>query len=298
MAALMEALPAGSTDCHTHAFGDPARFPFMPGRSYTPGLADADQLRGFLDDHGLARVVVVQPSVYGTDNRCTLDAVRRMAGRARAVVVVHPGIGDAALAGLHEAGARGVRLNLATTGATDVAGARAMVAAFARRLHGSAWHLQIFAGHEVLWALRGELGGAGVPVVIDHFGLVGLKETPLATAARNIGHLVGGEGLHIKLSAPQRSVADPDDAPVLADLVAALVAASPQRLLWGSDWPHPGRVRTGDPATPEAFEAVDDRRALARIAGWVRDEAALRRILVDNPQALYGFGPEGGAPAS
>ena len=83
-------LPPGSTDCHVHAFGDPAVFPFEPGRHYTPARADAGDLRAFLDGHGLSRVVVVQPSVYGTDNRCTLDAVARLGDRARAVVVIDP----------------------------------------------------------------------------------------------------------------------------------------------------------------------------------------------------------------
>lgn len=291
----MHTLPPGSTDCHTHAFGDPTRFPFAPGRSYTPGRADADQLRAFLHGHGLARVVVVQPSIYGTDNRCTLDAVQGMAGNARAVVVVDPGIDDATLAGMHRAGARGVRLNLATSGATDVVRAAAEVAAFRRLLRGSGWHLQIFAGHEVLWALRDEFGRAGLPVVIDHFGLVGLKDTPIRDAARNMVRLVAEAGVHLKLSAPQRSVDDPGSSAVLAGLVGDLVAQAPQRLLWGSDWPHPGRVRAGDPAIPEAFEVVDDQRALDRLRDWVGDEAELRRILVDNPAALYGFGQEGGA---
>lgn len=282
-------LPAGSTDCHTHAFGDPAAFPFDPARNYTPGRADLADLRGFLDGHGLDRVVVVQPSVYGTDNRCTLDAVRQLGARARAVLVLDPGIGDAELAALHDGGARGVRLNLHTSGMEDTRRAAAEVETFAGRLRGSGWHLQVFAAHGVIAALRPVLRGAGLPVVLDHFGLVGRGSTVLEEAAAALRQWVGTDGMHVKLSAPQRVVAEPEEAPVLADLVAALAREAPERLLWGSDWPHTARTRSGDAGAVEPFEPIDDRRALARLVGWIGDEAVLAGMLAANPAALYGF---------
>ncbi|WP_458098054.1 amidohydrolase family protein [Roseomonas sp. WA12] len=286
-------LPAGSTDCHTHAFGDPATFPFDPARNYTPGRADVADLRAFLDTHRLDRVVVVQPSVYGTDNRCTLDAVRQLGARARAVLVLDPGIGDAELAALHAQGARGVRLNLHTSGMDDTRRAQAEVEAFAGRLRGSGWHLQVFAAHGVIAALRPVLQRAGLPVVLDHFGLVGRGSTTLEEAGAGLLQLVGTDGMHVKLSAPQRVVPEPEDAPVLANLVAALAREAPERLLWGSDWPHTARTRSGDAGTIEPFEPIDDRRALERLAGWIGYEAVLARALAANPAALYGFSAAG-----
>ncbi|WP_338665236.1 amidohydrolase family protein [Pararoseomonas sp. SCSIO 73927] len=285
------ALPPGGTDCHVHAFGDPAAFPFVAGRHYTPDLADADDLRAFLDGHGLDRVVVVQPSTYGTDNRCTMDAVARLGGRARAVVVVDAGIDDAELAALHAADARGVRLNLQTGGQEDLRATEALVEAFAGRLRGSGWHLQVYAAHGVLAAVGPVLARAGLPVVVDHFGLVGRRDTPFAEATQAVERLVAGLGLYVKLSAPQRAVADPEAAPELAGLVRRLVRAAPERLLWGSDWPHsPSSRMPGSERTVQPFDRIDDALALERIAEWVGDGPAMRGILVDNPAALYGFG--------
>jgi predicted TIM-barrel fold metal-dependent hydrolase len=284
----------GSTDCHVHAFGNPAAYPLDPARSYTPGLAETAQLAGFLDLHGLERVVLVQPSVYGTDNRCTLDAAAALGDRARAVLVLDPGLNDAALPALRARGARGVRLNLHTGGQEDARVAAAMVERFAGLLRGSGWHLQVFAGTAVVSALGPVLARLGLPVVLDHFGLVGRGGMSWADAAAMLLRLAGDGGVYIKLSAPQRVVPAPEDAPRLAALVRNLARAAPERLLWGSDWPHTARARKPGPAgAAEPFEPVDDRRALARIADWVGEERAFRRMLVTNPAALYGFaGPE------
>ncbi|WP_424140235.1 amidohydrolase family protein [Roseomonas chloroacetimidivorans] len=286
----LHALPAGSTDCHVHAFGDPAAFPFDAARSYTPGRADAGQLRAFLDAHGLDRVVLVQPSVYGTDNRCTLDAVGQLGERARAVLVLDPGIDDANLADLHARGARGVRLNLHTSGMEDTRQAAATVDTFAGRLRGSGWHLQVFAAHGVLAALGPNLARAGLPVVLDHFGLVGRGSTVLGKAADTLLRLVATDGLHVKLSAPHRVVPDPEAAPELAALVRRLARSAPEGLLWGSDWPHTASTRRSAAAeTVEPFESIDDRRALERLSAWIGDEGATHRMLVANPTTLYGF---------
>ena len=282
-------MPAGSTDCHVHAFGDPAAYPFDPARAYTPGRANLPDLAAFLGAHGLDRVVVVQPSVYGTDNRCTLDAVTALGSRARAVLVLEPDVDDAALAALHARGARGVRLNLHTGGQDDASAAARVLERFAGRLRGSGWHLQVFAAHHVVSALGPAIRGAGLPVVIDHFGLVARGGVPLREAGAALLRLVATEGAHVKLSAPHRVVADPDAAPGLAALVGELARAAPERLLWGSDWPHTSRNRAAAPSAVEPFEAVDDRRALSRIGGWLGDETVWRRMLADNPADLYGF---------
>lgn len=284
----MTVLPPGAADCHVHAFGDPARYPFAAGRSYTPGRADVADLGAFLRAHGLSRVVVVQPSVYGTDNRCTLDAVTVL-DDARAMLVLPPDVADAELDAFHARGARGARLNLHSDGHDDAAGALAAFDVIAGRLRGSGWHLQIFAAHAVTLALAPRLRRAGLPVVLDHFGLVGLGGTPLAEATAALLPLFEAPGLHVKLSAAQRSVPDPEAAPALAAFARHLGRAAADRLLWGSDWPHTARRRAAGAAVPEAFEVIDDHRALARLGDWLDDEAAWTRMMVDNPARLYGF---------
>jgi predicted TIM-barrel fold metal-dependent hydrolase len=284
----MTTLPPGATDCHVHAFDDPACYPFATGRSYTPGRADAADLGAFLQAHGLSRVVVVQPSVYDTDNRCTLDAVAEL-DEARAVLVLPLHVSDADLAAYHARGARGVRLNLHSAGRDDTAEALEAFDSFAGRLRGSGWHLQLFAAHAVTLALAPRLRQAGLPVVLDHFGLVGLGSTRPEDATAALLPLLEAPGLHVKLSAPARITPDPEAAPMLPRFVRHLARIAPDRLLWGSDWPHTASRRTPGTTMPETFEVIDDHRALARIGAWLDDEAAWQRMLVDNPARLYGF---------
>src|SRR5258708_13859536 len=137
-------VPRGACDCHTHVFGPPAQFPFTPKRSYTPGEASLDELLALQADLALDRVVIVQPSVYGTDNACTVDALRRLDGRGRGVAVIADDIPQAELEALHRAGIRGIRLNLATAGVHDPDIARPRLAAAAPPVPPLTRHLQIY----------------------------------------------------------------------------------------------------------------------------------------------------------
>src|SRR5438270_3955768 len=164
------AVPRGACDCHTHVFGPPAQFPFTAARTYTPGEASLDELLALQADLHLERVVIVHPSVYGTDNSCTVDALRRLGGRGRGVAVIADDITPAELDALHRAGVRGIRLNLATAGVHDPEIARRRLAAAAARVAPLNWHVQIYTTLTMVAALQIELAAVPVPLVIDHFG--------------------------------------------------------------------------------------------------------------------------------
>jgi predicted TIM-barrel fold metal-dependent hydrolase len=284
-AAIEPIVPAGACDCHTHVFGPPALFPFDPARTYTPGEASVEALVAHQAALGMARVVIVQPSPYGTDNTCTLDAVRRLGTRARAVAVVAPDIDAASLRAMHDAGVRGVRLNLETVGMSDPGVASELLRRAAEMVAPLGWHVQTYTNLGVIAALHGVLSGLAAPLVVDHFGRAmaagGVDQAGFAALL----DLVSTGKAYVKLSAAHRIAADPDEAGPIA---RALIAANPARMLWGSDWPHPGgRAGRRDPAVVETFEAVDDRQALARLLAWAGDAAGA--ILVDNPARVYGF---------
>ncbi|MGE0314778.1 MAG: amidohydrolase [Lautropia sp.] len=279
--------PPGACDCHVHVFGDPSRFPFASDRRYTPGIASVASLDALHASLGIARTVIVQPSPYGTDNACTLDAVERMHGRARAVAVVDPDIADDALDEMHRRGVRGVRLNLETAGVRDPAAAGRALRTIASRVHPWHWHVQVFADIAVVAALETDIRSLPTPLVVDHFGKTDAALGPDHPPFRTLLGLVADGFAYVKLSAPHR-VSSAPDAEGAGALAKALLAANDERLIWGTDWPHPGGARV-DAAAIEAFEDIDDARAIERLSHWIADDRRLHRILVENPARLYDF---------
>jgi predicted TIM-barrel fold metal-dependent hydrolase len=264
----------GACDCHVHVFGPPERFPFSADRKYTPPQASVEELLALQDRLGLERVVIVQASPYGTDNRCMLDALQRLGRRARGVAVVDR---DTSLIPMHEVGVRGVRVNLQTGGERDAAIARRLIEQAARRVAPLGWHLQLWTNAPMLAALHDYLAELPVPLVIDHFGLAASVQhaAPLLSLLRR-------GSTWIKLSAPHRVGGEVDE------VARAFIAAGIEHLVWGTDWPHPGM----GPRTPEVvqpFDDIDDAAALARLRRWAGDEASLHKILVENPARLYDF---------
>jgi predicted TIM-barrel fold metal-dependent hydrolase len=285
------AVPPGACDCHTHVFGPPTQFPFTPQRSYTPGEASLEELLALQRDLHLDRVVIVQPSVYGTDNSCTVDALRRLDGRGRAVAVIADDITQAELEALHRAGVRGVRLNLATAGVNDPDVARRRLAATTARIAPLNWHVQIYTDMAVIAALQADLEALKVPLVIDHFGGAQAAWGPTQPGFAALLALVRAGKAYVKLSAPYRSSSRRPDYADVASLAAPLIAANPARMLWGSDWPHPGggHKRGQSIEEIEAFFPEDDGRTLNLLTEWAPDPTLRRQILVDNPALLYDF---------
>ena len=215
MTAVNFDIPPGACDCHVHVFGDPVRFPFAQERVYTPPPASVEELLALQAALRLERVVVVQPSVYGTDNSCTLDAVRRMGARARAVAVIDETASRAALEDMAAAGVRGVRLNLETNtgGRIEPDAAKAMLAATAEQIRGLGWHVQIYTRPHLIAALKDHLAQLSFPVVFDHFGGAAATQGPSQAGFDALLELVRSGRVHVKISGAYRASQQAPDLP-------------------------------------------------------------------------------------
>jgi predicted TIM-barrel fold metal-dependent hydrolase len=283
----------GACDCHTHVFGDPKRFPMTPTRVYTPEPAPVDEMRTLHRALRMDRVVIVQPSVYGTDNACTLEAVKQLGSRARAIAVIDVETrgSDTMLADMDAAGVRGIRLNLETSGIADPSVGSQRVRAAIDRLRGSRWHIQMNTRLSMIDAIRAQVAGAPVRFVFDHFGgaqaSLGLDQPGF----KSLLDLVRGGSTYVKISGAYRSSTQAPNYPDVTPFAKALVAANPQRVLWGTDWPHPdSAVVAGRKNTDIApLLQIDDGALLNQLPVWAPDAALRTRILVSNPAELYGF---------
>lgn len=288
-------VPLHACDCHVHVFGPASRFPYWSGRTYLPGDASISELLALQGALQLPRVVIVHPSPYGTDNRCTLDAVVQInakgADRARAVVVIDPAtISDAELKSMHAGGVRGVRVNLESASQSDPKIAQRLLEAAAARVAELGWHVQTYTNLPVIVALAEVIARLPVPLVIDHFGRVPAAEGVGQPGFDVMIDLVRRGNTWVKLSAPHRISSAPDCHDV-EPIARALIDANADHMLWGTDWPHPGgHPGTGrSPDLIEPFHPVDDGNALNRFARWAGDAARLQKILVDNPARIYGY---------
>jgi len=282
------ALPAGACDCHVHVIGDPARYPMVADRHYTPRLATPQDLLRHMAGLGLARAVIVQPSVYGTDNRCLLDGLRALNGAGRGVAVLDAAVRPDELQDLHAQGVRGLRINLESTGRSDAQSIRAELAAWARRLAPLGWHLQVYASLDAIAAAAPALAGLPVPVVLDHFAMIPAGTAPRDPRVQAVLDLVARGAAYVKLSAPYRIDA-PGAAPeAVAALAAAFIAGNPDRILWASDWPHTNREPGKAAHEPSAYRQIGSGRLAQGIGAWLPGTVRAR-VLVDNPARLYGF---------
>ena len=283
------AVPPGACDCHTHIIGDPAKFPFAADRVYTPEPASPGEMSALHRTLHIQRVVIVTPSFYGTDNSATLYGMKARGRDARGVAVIDEKTPAADLDAMDRAGVRGIRLNLATVGQTDPQVARRLFGSAVDRVHRLKWHIQIYADLPVIAGIMDLVAPSPVPVVFDHFGgaraSLGLAQPGWA----NLVDLVRSGKCYVKLSAAYRLSAEPPDYPDVAPFAKALVAANPDRILWGSDWPHTNSNSSRPAAEISPHLAIDDGRLLNQFAAWVPDAALRKAILVDNPARLYGF---------
>lgn len=266
--------PALTCDCHFHIFGPYDRFPLDAGRTYDPPAALVPDYLAMADTVGIGRMVVVQASVYGTQNEVTLDAVQQFGlQRARALVVIDDTFDDAALRRMHERGARGVRFNMVSGNGTP----EEQLDALARRLAPLGWHIQIYADGDKLEAIAPRLAKLPVELVIDHLGGVSAALGTTHPQFEALLRLLDSGRAWIKVCSYRASSAGApwSDA---APNVQAIVAAAAERCVWGTDWPHPQM----DPV-PEAGLLFD------QFVEWVPDAAVRQRILVDNAAKLYGF---------
>jgi len=284
-------IPAKACDCHTHIFGDPAKFPFWPGRSYTPETALPEEMSALHRALHMERVVIVTPSVYGTDNSATLYGMKARGANARGIVVIDEKTPESSLDAMTKAGVRGIRLNLATSGQNDPAVARQRFRAAADRMQRRGWHIQMYTTPAVISGIKDLVSDSPVPVVFDHFGgaqaALGLEQPGFA----DLVELVRSGRAYVKISGAYRASNRAPDYADVAPFARAFIAANTDRIVWGTDWPHPNSSRAaGRPATDVApLLQIDDGRLLNQLAVWAPDPAIRKKILVDNPTRLYGF---------
>jgi predicted TIM-barrel fold metal-dependent hydrolase len=279
-------VPRGACDCHVHVF-DPARFGYADARVYTPPPALVEDLRELQAALHFDRVVIVQPSVYGTDNSCTLDSIRRLGARARGVAVIDNSTPSATLDAMAAAGVRGVRLNFETAGESDPAAVKQHLAAVVEQLAGRNWHVQLNTSLPVIAALKDDLAAMPFLLVIDHFARAKAALGPAQNGFDALLQLLKAGRAYVKISAAYRTSDRAPDFPDTLALARALVATNPERVVWGSNWPHPGRGGTRTDIAPPYPN--DDGLLFNQLPKWVPDPAIRKKILVDNPARLYGF---------
>ena len=285
-------MPAGACDCHVHVVGDTQRFPFSPERPYTPPPAPVNDLRRLLRRLHVDRVVIVSPAVYGTNNDCTLDAIRQLGSRARGIALISPQTADAELDRLRRAGICGIRLNFETFGVADPQVAVERFQFASRQAAERGWHIQVNTRLSIVEALEDHVLTGPTTVVFDHFAqaqaALGVDQPGFAALVR----LLKSGRAYVKISAAYRISARPPDYPDVVPLARALIAANPKRILWGSDWPHPDASRRPERRATDLRPPlpVDDGRMLNQLAVWSPDSAIRRTVLVENPARLYGFG--------
>ncbi len=275
----------GGCDTHVHVVGDSHRYPMLADRRYTPGPASAGDLARHLDCVGMERVVLIQPSIYGTDNRCLIDALSELGPRARAVVVVNRDTSQSELERMDRAGVRGIRLNLESVGDHDCARLQSEMLAWAPRLAGLGWHLQIFAPQEVIAQCVPVMARLAVPCVLDHVAM--WRDAGCSGAASQTILAAFGEGnLYIKLSASYRV---PMSGPDLSSVVERLAKTRLDRLLWASDWPHTSR-KPGAPAQElSPYRSIASEDLVSERNRWLGSGELLQAVCVDNPARLYRF---------
>jgi len=285
------AIPPGACDCHTHIFGDPAQFPLFAGRTYTPETALPEEMKKLHAALHMQRVVIVTPSVYGTDNSCTLYGLKARGANARGVAVIDDKTPPGELSHLHNAGVRGMRLNLATAGQTDLVAARRRLETAIGQAGSLHWHVQMFTSMAAISTLRDLIMESDVPVVFDHFGGASAALGIAQPGFSDLLALLRAEKAWVKISGAYRASTHSPDYADVAPLAKAMITANADRVLWGSDWPHPDTSAHPDhqPTDVTPLLQIDDGRLLNQLPVWAPDATVRKKILVDNPARLYGF---------
>ena len=269
--------PPGSTDCHFHIFGPEERYPYVPQRRFTPPTVTEAEFAAVCRKLGIDRAVLVQPSGYGFDNSRALDAAATLTLPTRIVVVLPLDAPDSEWARHHDAGARGLRMIATQPGGLGLAELERAAA----RMAELGWHIQLLVNPEQLLEAEARLARLPCPVVIDHMAHCPSEGGTAQAPFQAILRLLESGKAWVKLSGGYHlSKQEPPYRDILP-MVHALVAARPDRLVWASDWPHVTMSNKALSST-DLFDLLLD---------WVPDEATRTRILVRNPEALYGFEP-------
>jgi 2-pyrone-4,6-dicarboxylate lactonase len=273
------AIPADACDCHAHVFGPASRYPYQDERSYTPPDAPLSALRAMHETFGVGRAVLAQASVHGTDNRAIIDAVATDPVNLRSVCAVGEDVSDAELTRLNDAGVRGIRVNIVDRGGMPFSSLDA-VTHMGERIADMGWHIEFLVHVHDSPELMQLVPSLKVPAVVGHVGYTKTEAGIDHPGYQEFLALLGDGNLWVKLTGPYRISSR--ERPPYDDVIPfarAVVDAAPDRIVWGSDWPHVLLYKT----MPNDADLIDC------LAEWVPDSATRHRILVDNPARLYGF---------
>jgi len=270
-------VPRGGCNCHTHIF-DPGHFMYATPRPYTPETANVEDLRALQKGLHLDRVIISQPTVYGSDMACTLDALKQLGPSARGLGFIGDNTSDADLDQWHRGGVRGI-----------VVHGLATLTPLAKRIKGRNWSVEVFIRLTELDKMKDQIVASPVPIVLTQFAgaqaAPGIQQPGFDTLL----DLLRSGKVYVHFSAPEHVSKQPPDFSDIAPIAKAMITANPDRIVWGSDWPHAatiqGQVMTG--VTP--LEQIDDAVSLNLLAMWTSGADQLKRILVDNPKRLYDF---------
>lgn len=271
--------PPGACDCHHHIYDN--RFPYVPGATLTPPQATVADYQALQRRLGITRNVIVTPSAYGTDNACLLDALEQMGPSARGIAVIDPSISDAQLGDLHARGVRGIRVLFGRTNPVRDED----IEVLAGRIHPLGWHMQFYMAAQRLEALAERLLRLPTPVVFDHMGHVPQPAGVDSAAYTVVRRMLDTGRGWVKLSGAYMDtrVGPPTYADTSA-VARSYIAAAPERVVWGSNWPHPA-AQAGESPIP------DDMNLFNLLAQWAPEEKLRNAILVRNPETLFGFAP-------
>lgn len=275
------ALPALACDCHAHVIGPHAGYPLSDERIYTPPECTAQAYLAMLAAIGADRAVLVQPSVYGTDNGLLLDTLARHPDRMRGVAVIAPDDDEARLRDMHAAGVRGVRVNLVDR--RDPAGVLPLeeLHALATRVAALGWHIELLVHADQHANALPALAELAVPVVFGHFGYLSVGKNAQDPGLRAVTALMRQGRAWVKMTGPYRLTRQPLPYADCEAYARVLREAAPERLLWGTDWPHV--MLSG--IMPNDAELVE------LLARWLPTPALREQVLARNPAALYDFPP-------
>ncbi len=281
----------GICDCHTHIFPPAEQFPFNAKRNYTPAIATLEALDALHAAMGVDRVVLAHPSPYGTDNSSMLYALESWGpARGRGVAVIDESFTQDTLKRFHAAGVRGVRVNLETHGHQDPASAAQQLRAAAEQVAPLGWHVQVYTNLDVIAGMQDTIRNLPTPLVVDHFGKLDASKPLTQQGFDVLCALVQSGKVYVKLSAPYR-ISERAGYPDGEQFARALINANSDRMVWGTDWPHPMPPKgvKRDPNVIEHARPEDDFAALTRIAKWAGDPVTIKKVLVDNAARLYDF---------
>lgn len=283
-------LPAGAWDCHVHVVDSQDKYPMVEDRQYTAGPATVDDLRDHLSRHHLSHAVIIQPSFYGTDNRCLRDTLIQMDGAARGIAVLPDNISLQEMRDLHAIGVRGIRLNMESAAVRDPKAIAAAIGVWAEKISPLNWHIQAYTAPEAIVAVAESINRLPVRFVLDHFAMIPAQTSVEDSRLLAVLDLLRGGNTYVKISAPYRVSDSPSHTPQdgVAKLAALFYDANPDRVLWGSDWPHTNREIGVHRLQVSRYRTIPAPTLTQAVKQWSGQTDVIERIFVRNPLLLYG----------